>query len=396
MLLYHSKSAIGDDIVNESKCEVMSLISSPGEDRQGDILLPLGCDLTEYKTNPVVLFNHGKNWALPIAMALSDQGECTVQPREDGIYATSKFIQSNAFAMEVFDMCVKGYLRGWSVGFQAFPDGVKKVRNAQTGAVNTVFERYKMFEYSATPTPVNAEALTVAVQKSLSPLVKEAFADFVLPKPGIYNGVTIQQINKGATMEPKKDDELKPDTKSADAGETTPSDEIKPAEETPAEEKKQMRPTAALISKYIDGLRQTRGMLMNEMDNIDKGAGYDALTEALEMHKGLEELIMGKAGEYDEELKFDAIDDEELKSMCKKKADKPIMEADEEATMEVKGLTFTPWRLVIKSGTDGYAPKPKASQGKAALQKALEQKKAYEAAKKRLNRSLEEAKKIGA
>ncbi len=128
-------------------------ITTEAVDRDGDIIVASGMDLTNYRKNPVVLWAHDYR-ALPI-------GKCT------GIRAVGSSIQaevqfaSHDFAQEVKTLVDEGILKGASVGFlpidyEPLPSG--------TGYKHL---RTQLMEWSICAVPSNPEALALARSKGL-------------------------------------------------------------------------------------------------------------------------------------------------------------------------------------------------------------------------------------
>ncbi len=160
--------------VDLGKMCVTAVLTTRTPDRQGDIVDPTGGDFSEHRTNPVVMFHHGKDHRLPIGKAEDANGNYTVRlvKAHDGdlLLGTTYFAQSNAFAQDVFKLVAEDVLRGVSIGFDPLTheDAVEELGASpilDRPALH--FKGWKLLEYSHTPIGVNRDALTVAVQKSL-------------------------------------------------------------------------------------------------------------------------------------------------------------------------------------------------------------------------------------
>lgn len=160
--------------VDQSKMAVTAILTTGNADRQGDIIDPTGGDFSEHRTNPVVMFHHGKTHKLPIGKAEDANGNYTVQlvHSADGpvLVGTTHFAQSNRFAQDVFGLVAEDVLRGVSIGFDPLTDSdsVDELGPSPTLKRPALhFKGWKLLEYSHTPIGVNRDALTVAVQKAL-------------------------------------------------------------------------------------------------------------------------------------------------------------------------------------------------------------------------------------
>jgi hypothetical protein len=79
----------GGAIVKEADDKNYSIpftISVLSEDRDGDVVIPTGARLNNYRRNPVVFFGH-QDWEIPIGTSRSPSGELCVYPREKDIKA---------------------------------------------------------------------------------------------------------------------------------------------------------------------------------------------------------------------------------------------------------------------------------------------------------------------
>ncbi len=129
------------------------VISSSTQDRDGDILMPSGALLDDYRKNPIVLWAHDYR-GLPL-------GKCPrievvgTQLQADVAFASTEFAQ------QVRGLIDEGILRGASVGFQPLEweylsDGMGKR-----------FTKWTLLEWSICALPSNPEALAVAKSKGL-------------------------------------------------------------------------------------------------------------------------------------------------------------------------------------------------------------------------------------
>ncbi len=153
--------------VNEKDRTLVVKISTDQKDRDNEVLLPGGVDLEDYRKNQVVLWAHDYE-RLPIAKALWTKvvgSELLSKPR---------FAETD-FAEEVYQLFIGGFLSTWSVGFMPMQndDGSWAVRTPTEAdlkdrpdwkGVNTIIEKWALWEYSAVPVPSNPGALTLAVK----------------------------------------------------------------------------------------------------------------------------------------------------------------------------------------------------------------------------------------
>ena len=161
---FRRKQAPVQDIEVEGRCDI-STITTAGVDRDQEIVLPGGMDLTDYRANPVVLYQHDRG--LPV-------GKCLwLKPQADRIIAKTQYIakpknyQGDWFPDYVLAM-VQDVLRGKSVGF--LPLEIREPNEdelARFPDVQTVISRSLLLEYSVVSVPCNPEALVQALTKGL-------------------------------------------------------------------------------------------------------------------------------------------------------------------------------------------------------------------------------------
>lgn len=132
------------------------IMSTKGQDRQGDIVEPKGLDFSDFIANPVVLWAHDLIKP-PIGKVLRHKSY------NDRVEATVQFADS-PFALEIFDLYAKGFLKGWSIGF--LPVEWERIEADEKKGVPSGFRiiRAKVVELSAVPVPANAESLSKALE----------------------------------------------------------------------------------------------------------------------------------------------------------------------------------------------------------------------------------------
>lgn len=143
--------------VNQAAMCVTSVISTVDRDRGGDIVIPEGCDLSNYRLNPTVLFGHGE-LIFPIGRAMDPQGELTVKI-EPGrrILATTFFSQRLKKAEQVFALIDEGMLPGLSIGFNPLEEPEPLDAVPGNPALGYRFNKWELLEYSHVVVPMNAK-----------------------------------------------------------------------------------------------------------------------------------------------------------------------------------------------------------------------------------------------
>lgn len=139
------------------------VISTANQDRDGDIVIPEGCidHLDSYKANPVILFDHGLNVTVPIAVSEDPATKvCTVNVQPDRITARAFFHCDTLESAQICRLVDKRVLRGASIGFK----GLKaRPVNPQRSKAGSIIEEWEMVEWSIVPVPANGEALRMAL-----------------------------------------------------------------------------------------------------------------------------------------------------------------------------------------------------------------------------------------
>lgn len=150
-------------------------ISTNSLDRDGDTINPEGWDLSNYASNPVVLWAHDYR-ALPVARAMK------VWATGTRLMADAKFAEPELypFADTVYRMYKEGFLSAVSVGFLpkkwAFAEGDDRY--------GVDFQEQELLEFSCTPVPSNPEALVAASAAGIDTRAIKGWAREVLYRSG--------------------------------------------------------------------------------------------------------------------------------------------------------------------------------------------------------------------
>ena len=166
-----SKTFSSDVKTLEDERMVVAKISTTDVDRDGDVMMPSGIDLSNFRENPVVLFGHDSS-QLPVAKAVR------ITTEANSVTAEVKFAErppEHPDAAEwnpdtMLSMFKQGILRAFSVGF-IIPEGgarlaTKKDRGRFPG-VRRVISKWQLLEFSVVPIPSNPGALATAVSKGI-------------------------------------------------------------------------------------------------------------------------------------------------------------------------------------------------------------------------------------
>ena len=127
------------------------MASTESVDRQNDVLVSTGADLSNYRRNPVVLWAHDYT-RLPVARAVEIDAVPGV-----GLRAKMEFAPAGVdpHIDAVRTLWEKGFLNAASVGFTP-------KAGTPTGKGGTRFTEWELLEFSIVPIPANADALRLA------------------------------------------------------------------------------------------------------------------------------------------------------------------------------------------------------------------------------------------
>lgn len=165
-----------DFTLEEGERAIVQYVSTRDVDRDGEVVLPAGIDLKQFKMNPVVLWGH--NYSEPPVG--SDK---SIEADEYGLKAKTVYA-STPRAQEVWTLRKEGHLRTSSIGFVAtdlcrsndagFLKMVDQCRAAwpefkkQADRCRAFIRKCILLEHSDVSIPANPNALTLAVAKSLN------------------------------------------------------------------------------------------------------------------------------------------------------------------------------------------------------------------------------------
>jgi len=127
------------------------ILTSKVVDRDSEVILPKGGDVTEFKTNPVFLWAHDM-WSPSIGKVLTD----TIKVTPHKMTADVQFDLDDPFAALIFNKYAKGFLNAGSIRFRPTKIDERPVMQGQTGVT---IKEWKLLEFSAVPIPANPEAL---------------------------------------------------------------------------------------------------------------------------------------------------------------------------------------------------------------------------------------------
>lgn len=122
-------------------------VVTAAQDRHGTVIDAAGMDLTGYRNNPVVLFNHDYNRVVGRSPGIAMRGGDIIGPVE--------FDEKDAFAADVLRKVESGYLSGASAGFLVHDQEGNRITRAE------------LVEFSIVSVPSNPEALAMRTFRSI-------------------------------------------------------------------------------------------------------------------------------------------------------------------------------------------------------------------------------------
>jgi len=191
---------------SEGERASIDIITAAVKDRDGEMVLPQGIDLTDYRKNPVVIWGHKHSDGLPIGKNIWIKYDKV----KNALIAKTQYAEHN-FANEVYEYR-KNFPLGVSIGFIAkewidredFNDVNLKsfgLTNKDVEGVNRIFTKCSLLEYSLVNIPSVADATMLAINKGL--MSKEEALENKYPVKD-FNLDDIEVENKTIDIEEKE------------------------------------------------------------------------------------------------------------------------------------------------------------------------------------------------
>jgi len=145
-----SGAVVADPTLNERQIRVVA--STGNVDRMGDVLVPDGCDLTGFRSNPIVLADHDPS---------SPIGNAGVAVQNGRVEAMITFAPAgiSAKADEYCGLAKSGVLRAVSVGFN--PVEAEPRRSADGQRIGITYKKWQLLELSMVAVPANGDAVVI-------------------------------------------------------------------------------------------------------------------------------------------------------------------------------------------------------------------------------------------
>lgn len=195
--------------VNEEERTVVAYVTTEALDRDKEIVLAAGADLTNYRKNPVVLWGHDSR-SPPVAK--------NIWIRQDGhgLLAKTQYAKTDR-AEEIWQLRKEGFLKGYSIGFQpktgktieglaAYgPPHEKELRaNPEWKEARNIVRAWEMVEYSDVPVPCNPEALARAYHGKSLNISPATAKELEIPDPGPVVEVVTTKVYSFSAWELQK------------------------------------------------------------------------------------------------------------------------------------------------------------------------------------------------
>jgi hypothetical protein len=159
---------------DDTELSIPFVITTSNEDRDGDVVVPMGIQLHNYSKNPVCFFGHQQyqNHPLPIAKCKSPDGRITVFPEENQARCVMYFDRDDEFAVKCYQKVKSGFLNATSIAFVPI-QAQRRDREAEKGLYENrahthnspmtpagwLFAAVDLTEVSVVGVPANAGAI---------------------------------------------------------------------------------------------------------------------------------------------------------------------------------------------------------------------------------------------
>ena len=177
---------------DDKKMAATFVVSTVNQDRDGDIVIPAGIRLENYKRNPVWFFGH-QLWESPIGTTRNPEtGALDVEVKDDRVLATCWFDAEDPDAEYLYGKVKRGILRATSIGFMPLKaERIKPSakanhdrRPSEEGWPGWRFDEIDLLELSIVGVPSNAEAMRLSLDRDrMSPKLRKALEPFAAPVP---------------------------------------------------------------------------------------------------------------------------------------------------------------------------------------------------------------------
>ena len=282
--LVHDDEGVKTD---DGEMSAACILCTGVRDRQGDIINPAGVRFEEHSWNPIVLWDHGRSYNLPIGMTESPKGEYTVQYHADGDFITQKtYFAPDKFSTQIYVLVKGRFVRANSIAVKDLM--VEKIApDPEAGHFKPgkYIAESNLAEVTWTPLPANPEAVASLVssgridgggfaREELHPLILKSLQPFAAPRNAWSNGYTLKSHTAGAGPDTEKGNKSMAENLRRKAEEMEPMDE---GNETL--HKDEMPPGAQHLHDHHDLLMAHKAML-EEAKRHQENPGVRELIDA--------------------------------------------------------------------------------------------------------------------
>lgn len=154
--------------MDSTRMSATAIICTPATDREGEAILPDGIDFeTRYRLNPVVLWEHGFDPAIPMPIASSEDpatGELSLRATPKELVATSYFTNRVKESEQVYALIDEGIVRATSVRVDPTP-GTERLETRDGNRV-LVMPKSTLVEWSWGCMGVNPETVRKTLDRN--------------------------------------------------------------------------------------------------------------------------------------------------------------------------------------------------------------------------------------
>lgn len=281
--------------VDESAMSARATINTPREDREGDIILPMGVQLDNYRANPVVLWEHGLGSIdRPIAKCVTPEGDLALTITEDEITAVSYFSEKCIESLQVFHLIAEGLVRATSVRAEPIKSFAHKTKD---GVMGLTLEVWDLVEWSWGCMGVNPDAVAKILDRGtiegdkIAPCILKSLTA-VAPKPAdFFKGITLPKVKTMAEDTTNEDDKTKtelPEDKNKMEDPEAPTEEEIPVEDLERMDDMMMEEDDITVPMGSKVLRSAYSALKTIKTELEAAAGP---LENPEVKQLVEELV---------------------------------------------------------------------------------------------------------
>jgi hypothetical protein len=174
---------VGDD-------EVIAMITMDTVDRDGDVVVPTGIHLDDYKRSPVLMYAHSKGLPSDGAALMPIGKSKWIKPTSDsrGLVSKFQFDISDDFARKACSKVKGGFLTSYSVKFLPIkfgaPTKAEIARNPEWAQAKCIYREVSLLEVSLLAFPSNTNAITLVkgldvADENTEPVVEQPIEELV-------------------------------------------------------------------------------------------------------------------------------------------------------------------------------------------------------------------------